>query len=76
VEAPKTKQLVGKLADLGLTDALIVTGEVDMNLFLSSRNLHKVDVRDVEGIDPVSLIAFDKTVVTVEALKKIEEMLG
>src|SRR5210317_1960980 len=36
VEAPKTKQLVGKLADLGLTDALIVTGEVDMNLFLSS----------------------------------------
>lgn len=76
VEEPKTKLLVGKLNDLGLSDALIVTGEVDQNLYLSSRNLHKVDVRDVQAIDPVSLIAFEKTVLTVDAVKKIEEMLG
>jgi large subunit ribosomal protein L4 len=76
VEGPKTKGLVAKLAEFGVSDVLIVTGEVDMNLFLSSRNLHKVDVRDVEAVDPVSLIAFDKTIMTVDAVKKFEELLG
>lgn len=76
VEAPKTKALVQKLGGLGLQEALIVSAEVNENLYLASRNLHKVDVRDVQGIDPVSLIRFDKVVVTVDALKKIEEMLG
>ncbi|EWM38550.1 50S ribosomal protein L4, partial [Vibrio parahaemolyticus] len=54
VEAPKTKELVAKLKELELTDALIVTSEVDENLFLAARNLYKVDARDVAGIDPVS----------------------
>lgn len=76
VEAPKTKGLVEKLDGLGLQDVLIITEEVNENLYLSSRNLHKVDVRDVVGIDPVSLIRFEKVLVTVPALKKIEEMLG
>ena len=76
MEAPKTKALVQKLNDLGLQEALIVSEEVNENLYLASRNLHKVDVRDVSAIDPVSLIRFDKVVVTVSALKKIEEMLG
>lgn len=76
VEAPKTKELVGKLKDLNAKEALIVTDSVDENLFLASRNLHKVDVRDVDGIDPVSLIGFDKVVMTVAAVKKIEEKLG
>ncbi|GAA5525115.1 50S ribosomal protein L4 [Microbulbifer aestuariivivens] len=76
VEAPKTKQLVSKLAQFDLADALIITEEVSENLYLASRNLHKIDVRDVQGIDPVSLIRFDKVVVTVSALKKIEEVLG
>lgn len=76
VEAPKTKQLVSKLAQFDLSDALIVTEEVSENLYLAARNLHKIDVRDVQGIDPVSLIRFDKVVVTVSALKKIEEVLG
>ena len=76
MEAPKTKALVQKLNGLGLQEALIVSEEVNENLYLASRNLHKVDVRDVNGIDPVSLIRFDKVVVTVSALKKIEEMLG
>ena len=76
VEAPKTKELVAKLKDLELTDALIVTSEVDENLFLAARNLYKVDARDVAGIDPVSLIAFDKVVMTAEAVKQVEEMLA
>lgn len=76
VEEPKTKLLVKQLADYGLDNVLIVSAEIDTNLYLASRNLHKVDVRDVDGVDPVSLIAYDKVVVTVDALKKIEEMLG
>ncbi|MCQ3830828.1 50S ribosomal protein L4 [Microbulbifer elongatus] len=76
VEAPKTKQLVTKLAQFDLSEALIVTEEVNENLYLAARNLHKIDVRDVQGIDPVSLIRFDKVVVTVSALKKIDEVLG
>ena len=76
LDAPKTKGLVQKLGGLGLEDVLIVAAEVDENLYLASRNLHKVDVRDVQGIDPVSLIRFEKVLVTVPALKKIEEMLG
>jgi len=76
VEAPKTKELVAKLKELELTDALIVTSEVDENLFLAARNLYKVDARDVAAIDPVSLIAFDKVVMTAEAVKQVEEMLA
>ena len=76
VESPKTKGLISKLADYDLTEALIVTNNVDENLYLASRNLHKVDVRDVAACDPVSLIAFDKVVMTVDAVKKFEELWG
>lgn len=76
VDSPKTKQLVSKLKDLGLQDVLIVTKEVDENLFLASRNLHKVDVRDVQGVDPVSLIGFDKVLITADAVKQLEEALA
>jgi large subunit ribosomal protein L4 len=76
VEAPKTKELVAKLKELELKDVLIVTGEVDENLFLAARNLYKVDVRDAAGIDPVSLIAFDKVLMTASAVKQVEEMLA
>ena len=76
VEAPKTKALVAKLNELELTDALIVTGELDENLFLAARNLYKVDVRDAKAIDPVSLIAFEKVVMTADAVKAVEEMLA
>jgi large subunit ribosomal protein L4 len=76
VEQPKTKLLVKQLADFGLENVLIISAELNENLYLASRNLHQVDVRDVDGVDPVSLIAFDKVVVTVDAVKKIEEMLG
>lgn len=76
IEAPKTKSLVQQLAQYDLKEALIVSDEVSENLYLASRNLHKVDVRDVQGVDPVSLIRFDKVVMTVSALKKFEEILG
>ncbi|MAC33352.1 MAG: 50S ribosomal protein L4 [Haliea sp.] len=76
VEAPKTKLLAQQLGEYGLESVLIVTSEVGENLYLAARNLHKVDVRDVEGVDPVSLIAHDKVMVTVDAVKKFEEMLA
>ncbi len=76
MEAPKTKGLTLKLAEYGLDNVLIVTENVNENLYLSARNLHKVDVRDATAADPVSLIGFDKVLVTVPALKKFEEMLG
>ena len=77
VPTPKTKEFVSKLQAQGLTDgALIISDEVEENLYLASRNLRNVEVRDVAGVDPVSLVGHDKVVVTVAALKKIEEMLG
>ena len=76
VEEPKTKLLVKQLADYGLDNVLIVASEVGENLYLAARNLHKVDVRDVDGVDPVSLIGYEKVMVTVDAVKKFEEMLG
>ena len=76
VEQPKTKLLVDALKGYGVDNVLIVADSVDKNLYLASRNLHKVDVRDVEGADPVSLIAYDKVMITVDAVKKIEEALA
>ena len=76
LKQPKTKLLVEALKGYGLDNVLIVASEVDQNLYLASRNLHKVDVRDVEGVDPVSLIAHEKVVVTLDAVKKFEEALA
>ncbi|APE31073.1 50S ribosomal protein L4 [Halomonas aestuarii] len=76
VEAPKTKQLAAKLAELDLEKVLIVTEEVDENLYLAARNIPNVDVVDVAAADPVSLVAFDKVLVTVSALRKFEEKLA
>ena len=61
---------------LEISNGLIITEEVDENLFLAARNVKAVDVRDVEGIDPVSLISYDKVLITVPALKKLEEVLA
>ena len=76
VDAPKTKQLTAKLSQLGLGDVLIVTAEFDENLALAARNLHWITYIDANQINPVSLIAFDKVLITVSALKGIEERLG
>jgi len=76
VESPKTKQFVAKLNELELNNALLITEEVEQNLYLAARNVPHVDVRDASGVDPVSLVGFDKVLVTVAALKKIEEKLA
>ena len=54
----------------------MVLEEVDENLYLGSRNLHQVDVIDVQGVNPVNLIGYEKVLFTVGALKQAEEMLG
>lgn len=76
VEAPRTKELVGKLNELKLEKVLIVTEEIDEKLYLAARNIPNVDVVDAAAADPVSLIAFDKVLMTVSALRKFEEKLG
>jgi large subunit ribosomal protein L4 len=77
IAEPKTKALSAMLKDQGLLDStLIISEELDTNLFLASRNIPKIDVRDAAGIDPVSLVAYEKVVLTVPALKKIEEMFA
>jgi len=73
---PKTKMLVEQLGKLGLDSAMIVVNEMDKNLFLAARNLHKVGLSEAGVIDPVSLVRFDKVLVTVDALKKLEEMFA
>jgi len=73
---PKTKELAAKLADLGTSDALIITESFDENLFLASRNLYRTDARALNEVDPVSLIGFDKVVITAGALKALEEKLA
>jgi large subunit ribosomal protein L4 len=78
LESPKTKALVGKLEQLEAAGrTLIVAGAVDEKLYLAARNNPNiVDVIDVDGINPVALAAADHVVVTVDALKKIEEWLA
>lgn len=76
INAPKTKGLVERLGKLKVDNALIVTEDVNENLYLSARNLSRVDVRDVAGVDPVSLVAHDHVIITVDAVRRIEEWLG
>jgi len=75
LENHKTKGLLAKLSEFDLQNVLIVSEQIDKNLFLAARNLHGVDVLDADGVDPVSLIGFDKVLVTVPALKKLEGLL-
>ena len=76
VEAPRTRDVVGKLRELGLDEALIVTDTADENLYLATRNLPQVAVCDASSVDPVSLVGFNRVVMTSTALKQIEERLA
>ena len=76
IEQPKTKVLVEKLRDLGLSETLIVVEKIDDNLRLASRNLSKTDVRDLTHIDPLCLISSEKVLVTTAALKSLEAALS
>ncbi|CAA0080086.1 50S ribosomal protein L4 [BD1-7 clade bacterium] len=76
LEEPKTKLASARLKEWEVSDALIISAELDGNLFLATRNLPKVDAVEVGAVDPVSLVSYEKVVATVSALKKFEEMLG
>ncbi len=76
VDAPKTKQVQELVKDLELESVLVVVEEVDKNLYLAARNLRNVEVVDVQGINPVSLVGCQKVLFTVGALKQVEEVLG
>ena len=77
VDAPKTSGLVGKLAELKAGKRpLLVVEDASENLYLAARNIPYVEVRDVQGLDPVSLVGSDSVVITADAVKKIEEWLA
>ena len=76
VDTPKTQALLAKLKALELSNVLIVTEDVDTNLYLSARNLKNVDVCDVAALDPVALLSHERVLITVAALKRFEEVLA
>ncbi|MBN2689980.1 MAG: 50S ribosomal protein L4 [Gammaproteobacteria bacterium] len=73
LQSNKTKDLLKELEKINLNNVLIVTSKLDDNLYLASRNLYSVGVCDVLGIEPLSLLGFDKVLVTKESLSQIEE---
>ena len=75
VDAPRTRDLLAKLKALGADNALIVSDVADDNLYLAARNIPHVAVCDAAGADPVSLVGFDKVIITANALKQLEERL-
>jgi large subunit ribosomal protein L4 len=77
LEKPKTRNLVAKLHDLKIDQkVLIVLEEVNETIYLAARNVHKVELTDVEAINPVNLIHYEKILITAPALKQIEELLA
>ncbi len=76
VAQPRTKMLSEALKALDVENVLIVTHAVDNNLFLAARNLADVSVVAVKAVDPVSLVSYEKVVMTVPAVKQVQEMFG
>lgn len=76
VSGPKTKEFIAKLEEFKLKNVLVVVEEVEEALYLSARNLRHVEIVDVQGVNPVSLIDFEKVLITANALKKVEETLS
>ena len=72
----KTKVLSEKLKEIGLNEVLIVTDEMSESLYLSSRNIPHVAAVEVKNVDPVSLLRFEKILITTNGLKKFEELLS
>lgn len=76
IKEPKTKLLAEQLTKLGLSSVTIVVDEMDNNLYLAARNLHKVGLSEAGVIDPLNLVRLEKVLITVPALKKLEEMFA
>jgi len=75
VKEPKTKLAIEMLNKLSVSSALVITEEADKNLYLSVRNLPHIDVTEIGGLDPVSLLKYENVIVTKDALGAIEEWL-
>lgn len=76
VETPKTKKLLEKLKPFDVKNLLIITDNIEDNLALAARNLHQIDLNDAQGVNPVSLVGSEKVIITVPALKQLEERLA
>jgi large subunit ribosomal protein L4 len=76
VDTPKTKKLLEKLKPFEIKNLLIITDNIEDNLALAARNLHQVELNDVKGLNPVSLVGSEKVIITVPALKQLEERLA
>ena len=76
IDQPKTKSLIAKLKEFNLKDVLIIQKEISRNLELSSRNLHKVNISSVYGLNVLNLIKHESVLITSEAIKHIEEVLS
>ena len=76
VETPKTRNLIKTLNEFSFNTLLIITEQVDINLHLAARNLSRVDIAEVKNLDPVTLIRFDKVLITVAAVRQVEEWLS
>ena len=75
-KTPKTRDLLKKLESFGVNEALLIVKDWNANLYLASRNLSKVEVCEVKRIDPVSLVKYKTVVITEDAVRQIEEVLG
>ncbi len=75
VDTPKTRNLIKTLSEFTFDTLLIVPDHVDLNLYLAARNLSRIGISEVKNLDPVSLIHFDKVLITVAAVKQVEEWL-
>jgi large subunit ribosomal protein L4 len=75
-EEAKTRAVATKLKEMSLDNVLIVTEDMDENLYLSIRNIPYIGLCDVAALDPATLVRFDKVMLTVDAARKIEEWLG
>lgn len=76
IEVPKTKELIKRLADYGVKEALLVVKDWDANLYLAARNLVNVEVCEISKLDPVSLVKYQNVIMTEDAVRQIEEVLG
>jgi len=76
VETPKTKKLLEKLKPFDVKNLLIITENIEDNLALAARNLHQVELNDAKGTNPVSLVGSETVIITVPALKQLEERLA
>ena len=75
LEKPKTKEIANFLKEFSLSKVLIITDELDVNLYLSARNIPNIDIITVREINPVNLLKAQKVAVTADAFKKIQEWI-